>query len=330
MNAGKPGISKGYYEALANSPFGNEMLLEFAKTCIVAEQLGQDDTPDLLVVSFSSNDLVGHTWGPDSQEVLDITLRSDALMAEFLTFLDATVGKGEYALAITADHGVCPLVQYSAARGMDAKQIAPASLTDRCEKHLKEQFGAFGEAKDSKDLKEPKDAKNATGAKTKTAWVEALSAPWIYLNPRLLDAAKKPRGEVAKSLAEYLRTQPEVASVFTRDELQGPLPPDDEIAQRMRLSFYPERCGDVYVVLRPYYLLSKPGESGTTHGAPYNYDTHVPLVVFGPRVCGGPHAERTAPQAAATILSQFLGIRPPKDADFPVPSTLFLRPDPTR
>ena len=107
----KPG--KEYYEALANSPFGNELLLEFAKRCVTAERLGADDVPDLLVVSFSSNDLIGHTWGPDSQEVLDVTLRSDALVADLLGFLDAKVGKDQYLLAVTADHGICPLPEVS-------------------------------------------------------------------------------------------------------------------------------------------------------------------------------------------------------------------------
>ncbi|HUR55522.1 MAG TPA: alkaline phosphatase family protein, partial [Gemmataceae bacterium] len=306
-NAGKDAISKAYYEALANSPFGNDLLLDFAKTCVVAEELGQDDVPDLLVVSFSSNDLIGHTWGPDSHEVLDVTLRSDALMADFLTFLDAKVGKGNYAMAITADHGICPLVQHSAEAGMDAQQVAPAKLTERCEKHLKDTFGTFGGPKDPK---------------AKTAWVEAFSAPWMYLNARLVDAAKKPRGEVAASLAGFLRSQPEVARVFTREELASTFPEDDLMARRVQRSFYPERSGDVYVVLKPYYLPTKPGDSGTTHGAPYNYDAHVPLVVYGPGVGGGPRTEPTAPQAAATILSRFLAVPPPKDADFPVPTTL--------
>ena len=308
MNAGKEAVSKGYYEALANSPFGNDLLLEFTKACVAAEGLGKDDVPDLLVVSFSSNDLVGHTWGPDSQEVLDVTLRSDAMMADFLTFLDAHVGKGNYAMTVTADHGICPLVQHSAERGVDALQVPPAKLRERCEAHLKEAFGAAAAG--------PKDPK------AKTAWVEAFSAPWLYLNPRLLEAAKKPRGEVAASVADFLRKQPEVARVFTRDELASTVPDDDVLAQRVKRSFYPERSGDVYVVMRPYYLPSKPGDAGTTHGAPYNYDTHVPLVVYGPGVGGGPRTEPTTPQAAAAITARFLGVRPPKDADFPVPTTL--------
>ena len=107
-----------YHEALANSPFGNDLLLEFAKACVDAEALGTRDVPDLLVVSFSSNDLIGHTWGPDSQEVMDVTLRSDAIMADLLAHLDRRVGKDHYLLAVTADHGVCPMPEASRAKGI--------------------------------------------------------------------------------------------------------------------------------------------------------------------------------------------------------------------
>ena len=110
---GKPTITAEYYEALANSPYGNDMLLALAKKCIEEEKLGADDVPDLLVVSFSSNDLIGHTWGPDSHEVLDVTLRSDVIVKDLLSHLDETVGKGRYLLALSADHGICPVPEVS-------------------------------------------------------------------------------------------------------------------------------------------------------------------------------------------------------------------------
>ena len=119
-----------YYSALAASPFGNELLLDIAKHCIVGENLGHDSIPDLLVVSFSSNDLIGHAWGPDSQEVMDVTLRTDALLADLLRFLDARVGHGNYTLALTADHGVCPVPEQSAAKG-----ATPSASAGRRYKH---------------------------------------------------------------------------------------------------------------------------------------------------------------------------------------------------
>lgn len=308
IDGGKPVLGKKYYEALATSPFGNELLLEFAKTCIVAEKLGTHDAPDLLVVSFSSNDLIGHTWGPDSQEVLDVTLRSDAMMAEFLKFLDDKVGKGNYVLAITADHGICALPEASRAAGRDARRIDPAGIRKEAEKHLR---GAF-------TVPQPDPKAKAA----KTTWVEAMIGPWMYLNPRLVKASGKSSAEVARSLAAFVAKQDGVERVFTREDLEAEFPATDVIGRRVKRSFYPARCGDVYVVLKPYYMFSKPLSTGTNHGTPHDYDCHVPLLVIGPGIPGGPRDERVTPQATAAIFARFLGVRPPKDADFPVPTTL--------
>lgn len=309
MTGGKDRLQKEYYDALANSPMGNELLLAFAKACIRAESLGSDDEPDLLVVSFSSNDLIGHTWGPDSQEALDVTLRSDVLMADFLGFLDEKVGAGNYAVALTADHGICPLPEASAAKGLDAKRIDPKPFHAGIEKHLQ---GVFG------PLLPPKtDAKSA-----QPAWFEAVHAPWLYVNPRLAKLIGKSPADVAKVAAEYLRKQPEVFRVFTRDDLARDFPESDPVGRRVKRSYYPARSGDLYVILKPYYLLSSPLALGTTHGTPHAYDTHVPLLVYGPGVKGGRRDEAVTPQAAAAIFARYLGVKPPATADFPIPATL--------
>jgi hypothetical protein len=304
----KTGINKTYYDALATSPFGNELLLEFTRACVTAEGLGTDDVPDLLVVSFSSNDLVGHAWGPDSQEVLDVTLRSDAMMADLLKFLDDRVGKGNYVLALTADHGICPLPEASAAKGTEARRVDMRPVLAAAEKHLQAMFGA--------------PAQPEAKEKAKSAWIEATSAPWLYLNRRVAAAAGKAEAEVARALADFLAKQDGVYRTFTREELAGELPATDVIGRQVKRSFHPDRSGDVYVLLKPYHLPGRPIDTGTTHGSPFEYDTHVPLLVYGPGVPGGARSERVTPQATAAILARFLDIRPPKDADFPVPETL--------
>lgn len=306
----KPGSE--YSESLANSPFGNELLLEFTKACVTAERLGADDVPDLLVVSFSSNDLIGHTWGPDSQEVLDVTLRSDALMAEFLQFLDAKVGRGQYLLAVTADHGICPTVQSSVRQGRDAKRIDPAALQNELEKHLTAKFGQPGGAKDAKDPKATK----------KPAWVEAAVLPWVYFNPGVVKASGKTTPEVAREASQFLKAHPAVARSFTRGELEPGVPATDAMHRQMQRSYHPARGGDVAIVLKEWYLPGKALDTGTTHGAPYSYDTHVPLLVYGPGIPGGTRSEPTTPQATAAIFARVLGLRLPNKAEFPVPATL--------
>src|SRR5262249_37360073 len=119
-------IGPKYFEAVETSPFGNELLFELAKKALAAGKLGQGETTDLLCPSFSSNDMIGHRWGPDSWEVLDVTLRSDKLIADLLALLDTTVGKDRYTLVVTADHGVCPLPelkQYPTARRLGVVEV---------------------------------------------------------------------------------------------------------------------------------------------------------------------------------------------------------------
>ena len=300
-----------YYNALANSPFGNELLAEFAKACIDAEHLGADDEPDLLTVSFSSNDLIGHTWGPDSHEVLDCTLRSDAVLAGLLAHLDAKVGPGQYAVILTADHGICPLPEYSSRhpeRYPDAKaarRVPGKALREGAEGHLRAKFGQAGEEK--------------------SRWVEELKPPYFYLNHALIKEKKQTPEAVAEELAVWVRTQSGVAGAFTAESLRKA--GGDPVAEKVRLAFHPDRSGDVYVVLDPYLLIGEPDKdnklpTGTTHGAPHSYDTHVPLLVYGPGVKGGPRDEAVAPLHAAPVAAKFLGVPPPARAMYGVPRTL--------
>ncbi|MEJ5276505.1 MAG: alkaline phosphatase family protein [Thermogemmata sp.] len=305
-----------YYEALANSPFGNELLAEFAKACITAEKLGSDDIPDLLVISFSSNDLVGHTWGPDSQEVLDITLRSDRIVADLLQFLDAQVGRGKYLLALTADHGICPLPEVSRQRQIYAQRVEVRRLLEQTQEHLNRVYALKTE--------------EGSALGRRASWFEAVSLPWLYLNPRVVAAVGKSREEVAQETARFLNEQAEVYRAWTRKELVQGFPATETVGRRMARSFHPHRCGDVVIVLKPYCLprSSNPAtpSTGTTHGAPFSYDTHVPLLVYGPGIAGGVRHEATTPQAIAAIFAHYLGLRPPQQAEFPVPKTLAAKP----
>ncbi len=301
---GKDKVGKEYYEALATSPYGNELLLAFAKACIEAEDLGHHDAPDQLTVSFSSNDLIGHAYGPDSQEVLDVTLRSDALVADFLAYLDAKVGKGNYSFVVTADHGVCPNPEVSAAKGLDARRVPPSKLLLGAERVLRDAFGT----------------PSGTEKKDRSLWIEAISAPYVYLNQRLLKAKGIDPDAAAERLAAWARGQDGVAHVYTRKQLLGD-PAGDEVLAKMKKSFYPSRAGDVVVVLKPYYLLAT-YTSGTTHGTPYEYDTHVPLLVYGPGVAGGRRSEKVTPQHASPVVADFLGVAPPKQCAYGRPATL--------
>ena len=308
-----PKPDKEYYDRLQISPYGNELLLELAESFIHSESLGKWATPDLLVVSFSSNDLIGHMYGPDSPEVLDVTLRSDDIVARLLECLDLQLGYGNYLLAVTADHGICPVVNVSNRRGdPEAVRVSAEEMQKGIEAHLNAHFGLLAEAK--------------AGVK-RPMWIEAFGKPatfpWIYFNKKLAASIGKTPDDIALATAEYLNEKhPYVAHAFTRAELTTGAP-KSTIEAQVRRSFHPQRSGDVYVLLKPYCIPSDGfKDTGTTHGAPYHYDTHVPLLVYGPGIPGGVRKEPVTPQATAAIFSKWLGLRLPDKAEFPVPASL--------
>lgn len=326
ITGGEQKLGSKYYTALANSPFGNDLLLAFAKAAIAAEQLGQDDVPDLLTVSFSSNDLIGHTWGPDSHEVLDVTIRSDAIVADLLRHLDATVGAGRYAVILTADHGIVPIPEVAARRGKDAKRVSAVSFVIGAEKFLRE---THADAEPVVEQKPAADAKEDAEPKMpKTTWIEKVSPPYVYLNHRLIRSKGLAPEAVADELAGWVRKQDGVQAAYTYSDLKaGKVAEADEIGRKVLLSFHPDRSGDVFVVLKPYRLIGAVtiGDkfaTGTTHGSPYEYDTNAPLLVYGPGVPGGKRAEKVTPLHAAPVAASFLGIPPPADALYGVPKTL--------
>lgn len=292
-------VKPAYLSALYASPYGNELLFKLAEKAIQSESLGSHDVPDLLTLSFSSNDAVGHAWGPDSQEVLDITLRSDRIMKRLLDTLDKNVGKGKYVLAMTADHGICPLPEVSRKDGRDAARVQPATAK-KIEAFLTETYG-----------------------KPQGQWVEAISGPWIYLNTRAIRSIGITQTDVEDKLAEWLSKQGGVRSVYSRTALIAGLHASDEVGQMILKSFHSARCGDLYVLMKPYYLPSATTGTGTTHGSPYHYDTHVPLVVFGARVRAGIHKERITPLAATPTLAEAAGVQPPIGTAHLLPKGLF-------
>lgn len=300
----KPG--RAYYSSIYETPFGNDLLLALVKQAIVAEQLGHHRATDLLCVSFSCVDSVGHSYGPNSQEVLDAVLRADRDVKELLDQLDEHVGRGKYLLTLTADHGVCPLPEVTRATGKEALRVDPALLMLKAETFLARRFG-----KPEKSWLEPGTAK---------------AAPWLYLRREEVDAHRLALIEVEDALAEWLRQYPGVEAAYAAERLgRGSI--SDDLARQVLRSFQPERAGDVVYVVKPYSIVwhALP-PTGTNHGSPHEYDTHVPLLVYGPGVKAGPRAERVSPLSVAPIVSEATGVRAPAGAVERVPAGLFERP----
>jgi len=302
MNGGADKPKKNFYKAIYRSPFGNELLLELVSAAIEQEKLGTREVPDLLCVSFSSNDVIGHVWGPDSQEVMDCTVRTDDVIRRLLERLDSQVGAGNYVLALSADHGICPLPEVSSTQNHMAARVAPKTLDSALEKGLKAKFDPEG--------------KGGT-------WIEKGYYPWVWLNQKLIRERKLKPADVEAAAAEILQQNGAIEAVFTRTQMLATDPSGKtDVLSMARRSFHPERSGDLYVVVKPYHLITS-ANTGTSHGTAHSYDTHVPLVVFGTNVQPGIHPERVVPQTIPAILATALGIKPPRDAEYPAPAGIF-------
>jgi predicted AlkP superfamily pyrophosphatase or phosphodiesterase len=283
----KPGPA--FYSTFVATPWGTDVELEFARAAIEAEQLGADDTPDLLAISLSANDLAGHAFGPYSHEVMDLTVRTDRQLADFFTYLSRRFGADGALIALTADHGVVPAPEYARSLGLDAGRISSPMVKDTITKALSDRYGSGD-------------------------WVAATEEPSVYLNAATLAAKKLDAEEVARAAGESALTIPGMAAYFTRGQLMhGPLPPT-ELAAAVERSFHPDRSGDVLLVTKPYYFWStKYGgqPTGTTHGTPYEYDQNVPLMIAGPGVRVGEYSRYVDMADLAPTLAALLKINAP-------------------
>lgn len=305
LNLGLQQANGIYYSALETSPFGNELVWEFAKSAIEAENLGRGEAADLLCLGFSSNDLIGHTWGPDSHEVMDVTLRSDKLIAEMIAHLTETLGEGKFAIVITADHGVCPLPEQEVKKRPTAERFDPAA-----------EFPALGEALDE-----------TFGRRTikPGQWVERIDYPWVYLNRTLATEQGVPMEQLEAFTAQWLGNRRVCQIAFPRAALTAPAP-TDPLVRSAQLAYQPDRCGDVLIVNKPYTLpggnpKAIPAPTGTSHGSPHPYDTHVTLFAFGVNIPPlGVKADAVSSLLVAPIVSHALGITPPTTASEKVPA----------
>jgi hypothetical protein len=225
----KPGLE--FYTAFTATPQATDYELECARAAIEGENLGADDSPDLLAISITANDYAGHAFGPYSQEVEDITVRTDRQLAEFFRYLNRRFGQDSLLIALTSDHGVAPVPEFAASSGLDAGRVANAAVHDAIETALNARYGA-------------------------AEWIAALEDPNIYLNDSAIRAKKLDREEVARAAGEACLAIPGVAASFTRGQLlQGALPPT-ELAAAVERSFHPQRSGDVMLVTKPFYFWS--------------------------------------------------------------------------
>lgn len=287
VNGGAEKITPAYYDAFELTPYKSEVLMDFARTVVEQEKLGQRGVTDLLCLSFSVNDSVGHAFGPDSHEVMDITLRTDRMLAELFAFLDARVGLKRCTIVFTADHGVAPIPEQVKARspGVSAGRVDNARLLKTCEAALDRAFGPLSDGRH---------------------WLVVDESSLLFLRG-VLKEKKVAQPAAEKVVRDALLTLEFVEAAYTRADLEAGVALGT-YGEATLLSFNRERSGDLYYQMKPYWVDRK---TGTNHGAPYTYDTHVPLLWFGADVTPGVRTERVGVDDIAPTLARVLGLVAP-------------------
>ncbi len=287
VNGGADKIAAGFYEAFEGTPFKNEVLLDFARGVVENENLGRRGFTDFLCLSFSTNDVVGHNYGPDSHEVMDITLRTDRMIADFLAFLDQRVGLKKCTIVFTADHGIAPLPER--VKGLNANlsagRVDNPALLKTCEDALSGAFGALPAGK---------------------KWL-LVDENWLFFQKDVLKEKGVAPAAAETVVRDALLTIEFVEAAYTLTDLNAGTITGPH-AEGVLLSHYGPRSGDVYYHMKPFWVERK---TGTNHGTPYTYDTHVPLVWFGVGVKPGVFSQRVGIDDIAPTLSKILGVLAP-------------------
>lgn len=279
---------KELHAALDATPFADQLVLEFALEVLRQEALGKGPKTDLLSVSFSAMDYLGHGSGPDTERMKAMVLSVDEKIGQLLSAAEKQAGRGKVLLVMTADHGVAPVPEENISKQLPGGRIDTQVERDAVQAALS---SAFGEGE----------------------YILSASDMSYYLDYSQAGKAQSDRSAIEEVAAEALRHMPNVARVYTRSMLESGLVTGDRIDQRVLNGFNRTESGDVIVIHDPNWIA---GSRGTTHGSPYSYDTHVPLLFWGPRtlVKPGQYSMEAGIHDIAPTLATMLGITIPSGA----------------
>jgi len=274
---------------LRATPFGDVLTLDFVKALFEGERLGRGLGVDLLAISFSSTDYVGHAFGPNSLEYEDNLLRLDRTLADLLSFVKEKVGLERSFVVLSSDHGVDAVPEHRQALGFEAPRLDPKAMIARTEKTLRARFGHREER-----------------------LLLGFRNVCLYLDPAAVARAGLDRQAVARAVAEEFAREEGIALAIPREALLRATAPAGSLEAKLRRSFHPHRSGDVFVVQEPFAMFSpRPDANAAMHGSAYAYDTHVPVLFAGPRITARTvHRRIDVVDVAATVAS-YLGVEPP-------------------
>ncbi len=284
---GKDGEDASFYEVIGSTAFANEYEFEFAKELMVYEKLGQGPATDLLSISLSPNDILGHQVGPDSPEMQQMALDLDRQLADFLNFLGHQIGLANVWIALSADHGVSSLPDAVKKLRIPAANLNTGKIEAEINKALAAKFSPGHPA----------------------AYVK-LDYPLAWLDQDAFTAVHVRERDAEEAVGEALK-QTGMRDYYTKSQLAAGAAPNTPLGRKYLNSYSPE--GSWYVMGVPDIYTVGPGK-GTDHTSPYNYDTHVPLAIYGLPFQPGTYRTNTEPVDLAATLASLLGINAPTHA----------------
>jgi len=280
------GGESSFYQLVGSTPFANDYEFEFARELITYEKLGNGAATDLLIVSLSANDILGHQIGPDSVEMQEMALAIDRQLAGFFEFLGHQIGLANVWIALSADHGISPLPKIAAKFRLPSANLSPDKLRAQVNNALSAQFSRPAE------------------------YVKALDYPVAWLNSDAFATIKLKEEEAERAAGDALK-QAGLRAYYTRHELERGDVPNTDIGLKYLHSYSPLAAWYVLGVPAPYAVGTA---TGTDHASPYTYDTHVPLAFYGLPFQPGTYRTHAEPVDLATTLASMLGINAPTHA----------------
>ncbi len=274
---------KDKYEAFKTTPFANNYTFNFAQEAIYNEKLGQRGVTDFLAVSISSTDYIGHSFGPNSIEIQDTYLRLDFALTEFLIYLDNMVGKGNYTLFLTADHGVAHIPEFLNENKMPAGTFEDGDITKELNEAIEEKFAI------------------------KKAITTVMNYQ-VYLNDNAIEKGNGDKTKITELIINKLKKKDFIVNAFELEKIMEASIPQPQ-KDRMANGFTPKRSGDIQFTFKPGYFDG--GKKGTTHGLWNPYDAHIPCLFYGWGVKSGKTHRETYMTDIAPTLAALLKIQMP-------------------
>jgi predicted AlkP superfamily pyrophosphatase or phosphodiesterase len=272
------------YGMLSVTPYGNTLTAEFAKAAIINEQLGADNITDFLAISFSSPDYIGHSFGPNSIEEEDNYLRLDRDLGNLFEFLDSKIGKGQYTVFLSADHGAVQVPEFLQENKLPGGRVFFSTITSALNKQLKEKYQIDNIIVSDDNYQ-------------------------VHLNHHALDSAKANKGEIIQWLVEQYSAVQGVYRAFALSDLNNvPLPA--RLREMINNGYNPRRNGDIEIILQPGYIDAY-SQTGTTHGVWNPYDSHIPLLFYGWGIKPGKMNKETYMTDIAPTIAAMLHIQMP-------------------